>query len=139
MEKTTCCNFRFECELHNPIRDRDGYCMSCGYHPEIERLKAEVKELDEALMVSAGLKENPEIERLKHKEDVLLKLTKEVTQHIIDYHCEDEFNIKEAFKCESDVNWMLQTRSYRKLNLPLIELLATSLDLILHPDEYKQG
>lgn len=41
--KTKCCKFVFECIKHNPIQD-DGYCLNCGYHPEIESLIKQVSD-----------------------------------------------------------------------------------------------
>lgn len=41
MSFTKCCNHRFIGDNHSPIRP-DGYCLHCGFHPEIESLKAEI-------------------------------------------------------------------------------------------------
>lgn len=41
MSFTNCCNHEFIGDNHSPIRP-DGYCLHCGFHPEIESLKAEI-------------------------------------------------------------------------------------------------
>lgn len=41
MSFTNCCNRRFIGDNHSPIQP-DGYCLFCGFHPEIESLKAEI-------------------------------------------------------------------------------------------------
>lgn len=60
MQKTTCCNFRFDCEKHNPIRD-DGYCMNCGYHPEIKILSNQLKSHQKQIFKQKEIIENLEI------------------------------------------------------------------------------
>ena len=44
MSFTKCCNLRFLGDNHSPIQP-DGYCLHCGFHPEIERLKKENERL----------------------------------------------------------------------------------------------
>lgn len=44
MKTTECCNLRFIGDNHSPIQP-DGYCLHCGFHPEIKMLKEEKLEL----------------------------------------------------------------------------------------------
>jgi|SRR5690554_492537 len=48
MSFTNCCNHRFIGDNHSPIQP-DGYCLHCGFHPEIEALKEANKVLREAV------------------------------------------------------------------------------------------
>ena len=36
--KTKCCQCEYMGDNHSPIRD-DGYCMNCGHHPVVAKLK----------------------------------------------------------------------------------------------------
>lgn len=55
MSFTNCCNHRFIGDNHSPIRP-DGYCLHCGFHPEIGSLKEANKVLREALEFYAAFK-----------------------------------------------------------------------------------
>lgn len=56
MNFTECCNLRFIGDNHSPIQP-DGYCLHCGFHPEIERLKKENEELKEDIKKLLNVRE----------------------------------------------------------------------------------
>lgn len=75
----------------------------------------------------------------QRKERQMRELAKKVTQHCINFSCcEAEFDKEEAEKDYDMVDWMRQTKSYRKQNSELLELMAAALDLVVYPDFYKE-
>lgn len=54
MKITECCNHKFIGDNHSPIRP-DGYCLNCGFHPEIEKLKEANKVLTGKLNESVNI------------------------------------------------------------------------------------
>jgi len=74
MKKTKCCDHEYIGENHTPIRD-DGYCMNCGYHPEVKELRnlAYAKTMSGGLTYKAMYIEANE--KLKHLEMGLHQLS----------------------------------------------------------------
>ena len=51
MTYTKCCKHGYIGKNHSPIR-WDGYCMHCGFHPEIENNQKRIKTLEKALIMA---------------------------------------------------------------------------------------
>ena len=45
---TACCNHEYIGINHSPVLET-GYCLHCGHHPEIEKLKDQLKEAREVI------------------------------------------------------------------------------------------
>ena len=69
--------------------------------------------------------------------DEIMTLCGKVTSLVIDYHCDDGYDKKLAEKLEHKAIFMIHHYRYQEAGLPVLQLMLGTLDLILHPDEYK--
>ena len=83
MSFTECCNLRFIGDNHSPIQP-DGYCLHCGFHPEIQKLKAEIESLKAEISI---YKANERLMQMRLEE---LKEANKVLREAVEFYAEPD-------------------------------------------------